>query len=197
MKVIVFDMGGVLLPLDVQRCIDSFKKILGPNFCRLGLGSDGERETLMADYEGGRITTDEFVKAILSWCLPGTSEDDVKRAWTDMLTCIPPDRLPFIRSLKARGYRVFLLSNTNELHWDHVIRHTPGFADCFEHMFLSFEVKICKPDVAFFRMATEYIGVPPSGILFVDDLAANRAAAEKAGWTTCESVEELASVLAE
>lgn len=195
MKVIVFDMGGVLLPLEVQRCMDSFRRILGPRFNRLGLGSDGEGESVMAEYEGGRISTDEFVGRILSWCLPGTSEDDVERAWTDMLTVVPSERIEFIKKLRSKGYRVFLLSNTNGLHWDNVIRTTPEFPDCFEHTFLSHLEKLSKPDPEFFRRVTEYIGVRPSDIIFVDDLPANRDAAEKYGWSTCESVEALAAIL--
>lgn len=195
MKTIVFDMGGVLLPLEVQRCMDSFRRILGPQFDRLGLGSDGEGESVMAEYEGGRIGTDEFVGRILSWCLPGTTAEDVKRAWTDMLTAVPAERIEFIKKLRAEGYRVFLLSNTNELHWDNVIHTTPEFPDCFEHTFLSHLEKLSKPDPKFFRRITEYIGVRPSDIIFVDDLAANRTGAEKCGWSTCESVEALAAIL--
>lgn len=195
MRAIVFDMGGVLLPLEVRRCMDSFRRILGPRFDRLGLGSDGEGESVMAEYEGGKISTDEFVGRILSWCLPGTTSDDVRRAWTDMLTAVPAERMEFIKKLRAEGYRVFLLSNTNELHWDNVIRNTPDFPGCFEHTFLSHLEKLSKPDARFFRRVTEYIGVPSSDIIFVDDLAANRAGAEKCGWSTCESVEALASIL--
>lgn len=195
MKTIVFDMGGVLLPLEVQRCMDSFRRILGPEFDRLGLGSDGEGESVMGEYERGLIDTDEFVGRILSWCLPGTTAEDVKRAWTDMLTYIPAERIEFIKKLRVDGYRVFLLSNTSELHWDNIIRNSPEFEDCFEHIFLSYLENLSKPDPKFFRRVTEYIGVPSSDIIFVDDLAANRAGAEKCGWYTCESVEALAAIL--
>ncbi len=195
MKVIVFDMGGVLLPLKVQRCMDSFRRILGPRFDRLGLGSDGEGESVMAEYERGWIDTDEFVGRILSWCLPGTTEEDVRRAWTDMLTYVPAERIEFIKKLRADGYRIFLLSNTSELHWEYVIHTTPELEDCFEHVFLSYLENLSKPDPEFFRRVTEYIGVRPSDIIFVDDLPANRDAAEKYGWSTCESVEALAAIL--
>lgn len=195
MKVIVFDMGGVLLPLEVQRCMDSFRRILGPRFDRLGLGPDGEGESVMAEYERGWIDTDEFVGRILSWCLPGTTEEDVRRAWTDMLTYVPAERIEFIKKLRADGYRIFLLSNTSELHWEYVIHTTPELEDCFEHVFLSYLENLSKPDPEFFRRVTEYIGVRPSDIIFVDDLPANRDAAEKYGWSTCESVEALAAIL--
>lgn len=195
MKVIVFDMGGVLLPLEVQRCMDSFRRILGSRFDRLGLGSDGEGESVMAEYERGWIDTDEFVGRILSWCLPGTTEEDVRRAWTDMLTYVPAERIEFIKKLRADGYRIFLLSNTSELHWEYVIHITPELEDCFEHVFLSYLENLSKPDPEFFRRVTEYIGVRPSDIIFVDDLPANRAAAEECGWSTCESVEALAAIL--
>lgn len=195
MNTIVFDMGGVLLPLEVQRCMDSFRRILGPRFNRLGLGSDGEGESVMAEYERGKISTDEFVGRILSWCLPGTTADDVKCAWTDMLTYVPAERIEFLKKLRADGYRVFLLSNTSELHWEYVIHTTPELEDCFEHVFLSYQENLSKPDSEFFRRVTEYIGVPSSDIIFVDDLAANRAGAEECGWSTCESVESLAAIL--
>ncbi len=75
---------------------------------------------------------------------------------------------------------LYLLSNTNELHWPRVrkmavLRH---FAD---RCILSFEVGARKPDPAIFEAALRRMQTAPERVLFVDDLTANLDPARKLG----------------
>lgn len=192
-QVIVFDLGGVLMEHDIPGCIEKFKRILGGNFNRLGLGADGEGEAdaLMGRYEKGLVATEEFVGTILGWCIPGTTAREVEDAWNAMHAGIPSCRIDKLKQLKAEGYTLYLLSNNNELHWRDVLNRVPDFGSLFDDVFLSFREHVSKPDERLFRILMERTGADPRDIIFVDDLAANRRAAEDVGWQTCESLEEL------
>lgn len=184
MKSLVFDLGGVLLPLDNDRCVLSFRRLLGDNFDTLGLGPDAEGVRLMADYERGLVSSDYFVGYISGLCVKRVPGTVIKEAWNSMLTSIPSERLEFISGLRRSGYRTFLLSNTNDLHWRYVLDKHPDLTGCFEDIFLSYELHVAKPEREIFLALTERTGIVPEEILFVDDLDANRKSAESCGWKT-------------
>ena len=66
---IVFDLGGVIINLNVPRCVGNFKKLMREEYIRTVLGIDDEGEgvvavsaatkQLMHDYEYGNISTEE------------------------------------------------------------------------------------------------------------------------------------------
>ena len=125
-KNIVFDLGGVLINLNVPRCINAFTALMGPENMRavLGMDEDGEgvksvsiaNRQLMADFERGNISTQDFVAQILPYCRPGTTEQDIKDAWMSMVAELPQERLDIVAQLKQQGYRIYMLSNGNDLH---------------------------------------------------------------------------------
>ena len=86
-------------------------------------------------------------------------------------------------------YVVYLLSNTNDIHWrwscEHAFRYRAFRAeDFFEKIFLSYEMKLSKPDVAIYRKVLDETGINPEETLFIDDSAANCRAAETLGIST-------------
>ena len=88
--------------------------------------------------------------------------------------------LPLIKTLKAAGYKVYLLSNyppkLSDLHW-------PGFTfrNLTDGEVISGKEKIAKPDPAIFRLLCERYGLEPSECLFIDDRKKNTDAAELVG----------------
>ena len=197
---LVSDLGGVLIDIDVRRCAEAFAKLIGEQNVNavLGLGSDGEglssaaTKQLMRDYELGYITTDEFESQILSFCPEGTTREQVTQAWLSMLCDIPGERFRILRDLKNRyNFRLLLLSNTNELHWQ-AIDSRYRLSDIFDKVFLSYEMHIAKPDGEIYRTVDAQAQVNPLRTFFVDDLSINRSRAERyVGWRTAESLEQL------
>ena len=231
-KILVFDLGGVLMKHNISGCVEAFKRLMGENAMRevLGLRSDGEgtSDTLMEKYERGDISTEFFISTIKKYCSPSTTaiersqtfttaiersqtftttiersetfttiEDEITAAWITMHDHIPAERLEFVRQLRESGYHTYLLSNNNDLHWRDVCRKYPIY-DCFDGVFLSHEMHLSKPDPEMFRIINDKLHNIGKEIIFIDDLAANRQAAEQAvGWKTTESIEGLKSILAE
>ena len=125
---VVFDLGGVLIDLNVPRCVGNFKRLMGEQNVRNVLGIDDEGEgvvavsaatlQLMHDYEYGNISTDTFVSTLQSYCYAGVTADAIRAAWMSMLDELPQRKLDYIASLRKAGYKTVLLSNSNQMHWD-------------------------------------------------------------------------------
>ena len=109
-----------------------------------------------------------------------------------MLIEIPTRRLQFIRSLATR-YDVYLLSNTNEIHWDYACKELLAFSDIkmyepFKKIYLSHELHLSKPDLRIFNYVMDDAGLEACETLFVDDSKDNCDAASEGGIKTFHSV---------
>ena len=204
MTVYVFDLGGVLIKLDVKRCFIAFERLMGEENMRAVLGMDSHGEgvkavsvaskQLMADFERGLIEPDEFISQILQYCRPGTTGTDVTEAWMAMLDELPAERLLFVEKLRKAGHPVYLLSNGNDLHFGFINRQYRLDA-YFDGFFLSQKMHMSKPEPQIFEAVQKAIGNPPS-VVFIDDIQANRQAAEQTvGWQTYASIDELSESL--
>ena len=196
----VFDLGGVLIKLNVQRCFQAFEKIMGEENMRviLGMDSNGEgvkavsvaSKQLMADFERGMISSEVFLAQIQQYCHPGTTKDEIIEAWMSMLDELPAERLDFIDALRAKGHLVYLLSNGNDLHFDFINRKY-GLDRHFDGFFLSQKMHMAKPEPQIFEAVQTAIGNPDS-VVFIDDIPSNRQAAEQTvHWQTYESLDAL------
>lgn len=183
---LIVDFGGVLIDLDRQRCIE--------NFSRLGV-PDTEvmldvchQQGIFLQYEKGMISSAEFRDAIRGRMENPATDADIDAAWNSFLVGIPVYKLDLLLKLRER-YVVYLLSNTNDIHWrwscEHAFRYRAFRAeDFFEKIFLSYEMKLSKPDVAIYRKVLDETGINPEETLFIDDSAANCRAAETLGIST-------------
>ena len=214
--IIIFDLGGVLINLNVPRCIQAFSDLIGEENVRniMGMNKDGEgiaavsiaTRQLMRDFERGLVTTDEFIAAILQYAPAGTTSDQIREAWFAMLEDLPQERLDYLAQLRQQGYRLYLLSNGNDLHWTYIdkLYHVSSY---FEQVFLSQVMHCAKPEEEIFRRVqgailadnrsqhpTNVLSQQP--ILFVDDLPQNRQAAEHfVSWRTFPDIPSLQQFL--
>lgn len=198
---IVFDLGGVIINLNVPRCVANFKRLMSEEYIRTVLGIDDEGEgvvavsaatkQLMHDYEYGNITTEEFLHTLQEYCYPGTTIDQIREAWLSMLDELPQERLEYIKTLRDKGYRTILLSNSNELHWEPIwVQFNLG--SYFDAVFASQQLHMAKPNREIFEHVVREAKVDCAHTIYVDDLEKNRLAGERfAGWQTVSSIEEL------
>lgn len=176
-KNILFDLGNVLIEVDIRKTLRAF----GTNTIITAgdLIGAGESE-LVAKYQVGEISTDDFINAILPICKPGTTRQEVIDAWMAMLVGIPETRKQKLLELHKAGYKLYVLSNINELHaeWTREqIRNLP-----FEQVFFSNEMHLAKPDVRCYEMVIRETGIKPEETLYIDDLPANIEAGLNAGF---------------
>ena len=106
---------------------------------------------------------------------------------------IPDEKKERLLQLKKAGYRLFLLSNTIDIHWDYCVEHlflyqNHGVEDYFEHCFLSQRMHLAKPDAHIYEEVIRQATIHPDETLFIDDLKENCEAAEKLGIHTFQNV---------
>ncbi len=184
-KNIIFDLGGVIINLDNQLTEDAFIA-LGTKPIREYFGH-GHAASFFKDYEVGALTSQEFVDMIRSETGLTASDEEIIRAWNALLLDFPPERIQLLKEL-GKTYRIFLFSNTNELHLQHlnnIYANTfPGgktLDDHFEKAYYSHTMKMRKPDTASFQQILKENRLKGEETLFVDDALINVEGAEKAG----------------
>ena len=182
-KNIVFDLGGVLIDLDFERALKAFMKAGFKNI-EEQLQSFN-REGIFMQYELGNISSDEFRAAIREKDCVALTDREIDDMWNLVLVGIPHEKLKLILELRGK-YMVYLLSNTNKIHWDYTCNNAftyHGFRvnDYFEETFLSFEMHLAKPDKAIFEKMLHDANLLPEETLFIDDSEANCKAAAEVG----------------
>ena len=179
---IILDMGGVLMNHNMPECIARFTDILGEEQMKtlLGLATNGEgtADSLMEQYERGDISTDAFIEGIMQHAQRPTSREEVIAAWNAMHGGIPAERLQHIQQWKDAGHRLFLLSNNNDLHWEHILSQYN--MSMFEHCFASHLMHMSKPDPRIYESVDNQLRKWQCELPFhfVDDIAINRETAE-------------------
>jgi HAD superfamily hydrolase (TIGR01509 family) len=181
---IIFDLGGVILNLDPLATQKAFEALGLTDFEKHFTTS---RQTgLFDDFDCGRISENEF-RAHLKKFLPETvSEKDIDNAWNAMLLDLPKERLELLEAL-GKKYRLFLLSNTNEIHvtaFSSYLNKTFGFNDFssyFERWYYSCRIGKRKPDAEIFQFVLNENGLNPEETLFIDDSPQHVEGAKKVG----------------
>ena len=182
-KNIVFDLGGVLVDLDFKNAINGLQQAGFANVKEQLQAFD--QDGIFKKFELGEIDSDEFRTAIRENSTVTLSDEEVDTLWNSMLLEVPRKKLELILDLRSK-YMVYLLSNTNAIHWDYVCNNAfnyRGFRvnDYFEETFLSYEMHLAKPDKAIFEKVLHEANLLPEETLFIDDSEANCKAAEELG----------------
>lgn len=182
-KAVILDIGGVMVELSVESCIRGFREILG--FERITEILDpSHQKGIYGDMEAGKISADEFTRLILAESRPGCTPADVARAMACLLTGMKADTVETVKRLCAK-YPVYLLSNNNPISMarTYEIFRENGIdpEEAFTGQFISCEMKLMKPSMAFYEEVVRRIGLPAGEIVFVDDNMANVEGAAAVG----------------
>lgn len=184
---LLFDLGGVIIDLDQQRCVDALVA-LGDTRAgeMLGLyGQQGEFRKL----EAGEISAADFLGYMRRRIgRDEVSDREIVDAINAFLIGIPVERLQLLRKLRSR-FKVMMLSNTNPIMYDTKIADffaQEGLTvnDYFDEIFLSYQLKACKPDAEIFEKVIEASHIVPQETLFFDDSQKNLDAAAALGFKT-------------
>jgi putative hydrolase of the HAD superfamily len=175
---VIFDLGGVLVRTEDRQPRQQLAETYGLTFQELeGLvyGSATAKQATI-----GKISADTHKNAVLeSLGLPASSLKEFgDRFWGgDRLDKVLVD---LIRGLQGE-YTTALLSNA----WDDLrpmLVNNWKIADAFDHIFISGEMGMAKPDPAIYRDAISRLAVAPAEVVFLDDFIENIEAAREAGW---------------
>ena len=169
--VILFDLGNVILPFNHYQIAEKLsrftrrKEFLTPAEIFSYL-FDFEKGAIN-NYETGKISSLEFFQSLKEFLQLSISFEEFKPIWNDIFW-ENPEVSEIIRSMKGKK-RLGLLSNTNPLHFDYVLKKFP-IVEVFDRWILSHEVGFKKPAVQIFEKAMEWAFAEPDKILFIDDM---------------------------
>ncbi len=171
-EAVILDLGGVIVPLDYGRTYSlfagRFEGVSVETFC-----GGRTQDEVYNRFEVGSIDSEGFRLAFRD--RSGVAADPVwfRDAWNAMILGLPPERIEWLKRLSGRT-RLFLYSNINAIHYEH-LNHlyasfaTGSFSDLFEKAYFSHLFGFRKPDPTGFRRIMEENGLDPSSTLFVDD----------------------------
>ena len=187
-KNIIFDLGDVILNIDVPVASKSFAELSGREQAEiLELFS---KNALFRQFETGELDEAGFrnyVRKILEFS--DLSDEAIDTAWNSLLLDLPPERVELLQNL-SKNYRLFLLSNTSSIHITQVnkiLEASTGVKkldDLFETVFLSYEMGLMKPDPRIYQKVLEQAGLKAEETLFLDDSRDNIEAASLLGIDT-------------
>ena len=183
-KNLLFDLGGVIMDLDRNRCVRAFEAP-GMADAEDFLGLYGQKGAFLA-LEAGQIDADEFHKCVRQLISRPVTDEEIDKAFNEFLVGIPVERLRALRELRKR-YPVYLLSNTNPIMMNSKIaeefrKEGLEINDYFDGIVTSYEAKCCKPAKGIFDYAEEVCGIEPKETLFFDDSSSNVEAARRYGY---------------
>ncbi|MBR6962179.1 MAG: HAD family phosphatase [Prevotella sp.] len=186
-KNIVFDLGGVIVTLDQPQAVRRFEELGVKNAAQL---LDPYTQTgIFGDLEIGKIGTDTFRRELSKIAGRELTYQDCCYAWQGYVGEVPERNLVALDKLRREGYRLILLSNTNPFMMEFVLSGRfdgkgRSLAQYVDTMYLSYQMKVMKPDETFFRRVLMSEKIIPSETLFVDDGPRNVAAASQIGIRT-------------
>lgn len=190
-KNIIFDLGGVIASLDRDRAIDRFRQLGLPDADQV-IGLYGHKGIMMG-IEDGSLTKAQFYDAFRQQAGKDIPDEDICHAWMGIITDVPVEKLEYITQLRKQ-YPVYLLSNTNPVimdYWAFTSRFSAAgkpIRDYFDKMYLSYEMKLVKPDPAIFHAMIQDTSIRPEESVFIDDSKPNVTTAESLGFHTLQPI---------
>ena len=181
---ILFDLGGVILDINVQATLKRFYELDFP----AGLLHYPHNMTtdLFFKYETGRIGTGEFRNEIRRMAGIDVSDEALDEAWNAMIVRIPEERTVLLQRLQER-YDLYMLSNTSPLHvpvYENMFLEAAGISmqGIFKKIYYSFETGCHKPDHEAWEYVIKDAGIIPQQTLFLDDNIHNIKASQELGF---------------
>lgn len=172
-KNIILDYGNVVFSIDFTRAQQAFTALGVPDVEHF-YGHLAQDEVFDA-FDRGDITAGEFRDRIreVSNRLDLTDRQ-IDDAWNALMIRVREGHHELLKGLHGR-YRLFLLSNNNEIHYQWIVDHLrevyglDGYADFFEKDYYSHLMGMRKPEPAIFQYVLDTHGLVPEETLFVDD----------------------------
>ena len=187
-KNIIFDYGNVIFEIDFRITQNALAQLGIPNIENF-FGHKGH-DNLFNDLETGAITAAQFREGIrLAASNPALSDQEIDAAWNSLLIGVPKNVHDVLLAVK-KNYRTFLLSNTNQIHYDYIMDYLKKEYEVdnndhlFEKAYYSQLMLLRKPNVEIFEQVIRDNNLNPAETLFIDDSPQHLVGAEKAGLHT-------------
>ncbi len=179
-KAIIFDLGGVIVNLDQEKTIRSFKRL------NINLDELNEKLPIFKEYETGHVNTETFIQTIKTELKGNASNLEISTAWNNMILEVPIERIDVLKELK-KHYKLYILSNTNELHIQEFkklieIDHpNENWEILFDQIYYSHLIGIRKPNLEAWQHILNENNLKANETIFIDDTKIHFKAADSLG----------------
>lgn len=184
---IVFDLGGVIMTICQEEAIKRFKSI---GFKNVEDYLNPYTQTdIFGDIEEGKISAEQFREKLSELIGKEVTYEECKFAWLGYRQDVPLRNLDILRKLKAQGYKLILLSNTNPfmMSWGlsgEFDGNGNSLESYFDSLYLSYKLGVMKPNKKIFQYIIDNEKIQPGESLFIDDGERNINAARLLGFKT-------------
>lgn len=185
-KNIVFDLGGVICDLEVDRVVEAFHEVGMPKMA--ALMDPCYPAEVNERMESGKITWEEACDEMRRIDnRPEVTNEQIEWVYREFLSKVDPAKLATIKRLREQGFRTYVLSNTNPTAINIVrdrVREAAGeeLENYFDALFLSYQIGILKPSPTIFERMIEQSGIKAEETLFIDDGSRNADTAHALGF---------------
>jgi len=190
-KNIIFDLGNVLIDLDEQKTVSSFGSGISAFY-----DSKMNPDFILTahKFERGEILASEFRKTVSDIYKLDLSDIDFDKCWNAMIMTMPDYRIKFVEKLKS-NYRLFVLSNINDIHYKHLINSSYWKPDLFERIYFSHLTGMRKPEPEIYLKVLNENKLLSQETLFVDDNADNIKTAQSLGIYSIQIKSEVVDII--
>ncbi|MFA5075249.1 MAG: HAD family phosphatase, partial [Candidatus Babeliales bacterium] len=174
---IVFDLGGVLASFNIKKTIASLQAT-GKNIPQKVIEKLASIPHLPEhlEYNRGVLSKELYYKKIAEKLFPDKKNHhfvaEIHDAADDDLK-IDPHALVLLSTLKAHGYKTYLLSNLVPAAEQHILKQDPSFFAQFDGAIFSYKIKAIKPEPAIYNALFKTYNLIPDECLFIDDMEIN------------------------
>lgn len=175
-KIFLFDLGGVLLqPMDNHKLYENLNcKISYEEFEHYWFSD----KTVIDAHKG--LVTDEFhIEELLKYIGSNLTIKDFYDIYNELSQPFYSDTIEMIKTLKAKHYRVGILSNLRLMDYNNCSTKLDELDLDFQ--FLSYEMKCLKPDKEIYELVIQECNCNPNDIIFFDDNIKNVNGAKECG----------------
>lgn len=177
-KVIVFDLGNVLIPFDYSIAVKRLNAI-EENLGELFLSFYKANYEVHRSFERGDLSKEKFISLMLNALSNKIDEETFYKIYSEIFT-VNENVTSLLPKLK-QNYKLVLLSNTNAIHkkygWEQY-----EFIAHFDKLILSHEVNAVKPEEKIYKFVEAFTGLQPDEHVFIDDILEYVNGAKKLGW---------------
>lgn len=173
---VLCDLGGVLIELN---WVDSARSLFGKELDSAQLLERWLSLESIKVFEAGLCSFSEFYQAFNRENPTNLGEADFHREFLQIIGPVKTGCSEILLEIK-QTFELALLSNTNHLHIELLRRQSP-ILEHFDHLFLSYQMHLVKPEKEIFAKVCEQLSREPGEIYFFDDSATNIEAAQNFG----------------
>jgi putative hydrolase of the HAD superfamily len=194
-RAIIFDIGRVLIRVDISRAMDGLA--CGLSLTPAELWTAIQKDPHWLDWQEGRISPHDWHLHLTKRLGVSLTFEQFSEVWNRALDPIPIQPESFLEKL-SKNYRLALLSNTDPIHMLYAEARYPFFR-FFPIRIYSYRVGASKPDPLIYREALKACKVRAEQAVYIDDVTAYAEAAQRLGMTgiVFQSSEQLQSDLRE